>query len=306
MVFNEKQFSSKGDDTTISSEDCQQPPPRTIKFWKHWFGFGCLVAVALGATRFLFGQHAFEKTLTGLAAPMGLVWLLLLLQSYLLLLLRQSGAAWLSVSCWLLITIFGNHIVSNHLMFRLEKPHIGKRIQDTPDLDVVFLLGGGTTTNPNRNAQVADAGDRVVTAARLKLIGKADLIVCTGLQLFRTEEDDLHPHQEAAKILTDLGIDNQSIATIEGYNTYEETRLIVEFLNKRNMQDAKIGIVTSAWHLSRAQRLAESNGLSPFMIPADFRSGVTPSGPGVIIPSSFALSDSTRCAKEFFAFLVGR
>ena len=93
---------------------------------------------------------------------------------------------------------------------------------------------------------------------------------------------------------------------IRGKNTFEEMQNAKLFLEQQKLSDGKIGIVSSAWHLNRAGRLAQSNGLDPVLIPADFRSTFFTNGPNLVIPAAHHLGTSARCIKEHLATLVGR
>ena len=71
--------------------------------------------------------------------------------------------------------------------------------------------------------------------------------------------------------------------------------------------EARAGLITSAWHMKRAQRLARLNGLQLEPLPADFHT------PPVIrptvkdfVPSSTASDTIRRALKEYMAWLVGR
>lgn len=305
MLFGKKNWEDQYEEDYAAKAD-RRERIKGSTLWIHLIGFGIVVGLLVGLSGLVCGQYVLEKTLASLASPVGLVWLMLIFLAYFSLYFQQGWSAIVAIVCWLLLSIFGNGMVANQMMYRMEQPHMGKPIDELETLDVVFLLGGGTTTNLNGAAQAGFRGDRVLTAARVFHAGKAKLIVCTGMQLFKTDEADLHPHQEAAKILSDLDVPEDSIAMIRGYNTYEELQLAAKFLQQQNMLDAKIGVVTSAWHLNRAGRLAQSNNLDPVLIPADFRSGHFSTGPELLIPTAESLSNTTSCIKELLAYLVGR
>ena len=95
-----------------------------------------------------------------LASPVGVVWLLLFFASYFCLLYRQVWPAASTIICWLILTVFGNSFVANQLVYQLEQPHLDFSQDNLEKLDVVFLLGGGTSTNLNGKEQVDFSGDR--------------------------------------------------------------------------------------------------------------------------------------------------
>lgn len=305
MLFGKKNWEDQYDEDYAARAD-RRDRIKGSTLWIHLIGFGLIVGLLIGLAGLICGQYVLEKTLASLASPVGFVWLILIFLAYFSLYFRQGWSAIITIICWSLLSLFGNGYIANQMMYQIEKPYIGQTINELETMDVLFLLGGGTTTNLTGAAQAGTRGDRVLKAARVYHAGKAKLIVCTGMQLFKTDDADLHPHQEAAKILSDLQVPEQAIAMIRGYNTSEEMQLAAEFLKQQSMQNAKIGVLTSAWHLNRAGRLAKSNGLDPVLIPSDFRSRHFSSGPNLLIPTADSLSDTTSCIKEFLAYLVGR
>ena len=108
-------------------------------------------------------------------------------------------------------------------------------------------------------------------------------------------------------ILLALGIPEDDIELLDGRNTSEEMR----FLGERFRDSAGIGLITSAWHLPRATRLATKNGFDPIPLPADFIS--TPGKPATTarlildcIPQDGSLSTSSKLLKEYLGMLAGR
>ena len=71
--------------------------------------------------------------------------------------------------------------------------------------------------------------------------------------------------------------------------------------------DSRVGLITSAWHLPRAERLANANGFSPHPIASNFES--TPDmrpTVGDLFPSAQAAEVIARVVKEWLAAAVGR
>ena len=71
--------------------------------------------------------------------------------------------------------------------------------------------------------------------------------------------------------------------------------------------DERVGLITSAWHMSRALRLARAQGLRLVPLPADFVTDyeitVTPLD---LIPNSQVAMDTTLLLREYLARVVGR
>ena len=111
----------------------------------------------------------------------------------------------------------------------------------------------------------------------------------------------------AAQMWADLGIPDSAITLVGGRNTYEEAgelgRLLAAHAGER------VGLLTSAWHLKRAVRLATSQGLDVISVPADFRTtgySTWKSLPVDVVPSPDGFMMTTLAMKEFLAGVVRR
>ncbi len=237
--------------------------------------------------------------------PIGFVWLILLVWVYGAFCMRQRSTVIVAGLCLAIVWGFGNFFVANALVKGLEKPFFGFDPAALEPLDAIVVLGGGTTTNPNAQAQLARSGERIGMAAKLFLAGKADRIICTGTQTYISSEDDLDTSQESKAILLGLAIEPDSIDVIPGANTRQEMLSLKQWLAD-HPDTQRIGITTSAWHLKRAMRLANSTGIEATPIPADFLTRFPTASPDWIIPSSENIERSALALKEYLAALVGR
>ncbi|MEM7453075.1 MAG: YdcF family protein [Planctomycetota bacterium] len=278
-------------------------PKRT--FIPHLIGFGLTTAIFLAVVGLIGGRTLLEKTLTSLMMPCGMLWFGLLILVYFAFLHRHRGAALIGLACWLLLTVAGNGYISKVLVQNLEAGYLNIDIEELEPMDTVFLLGGGTATRLDGSSQVNHSGDRLVTAARLYHAGVARNIVCTGTQTLRSNEDDLHPYEEAKNLLIDLDVPEHRISLMRGANTKQEMENIKAWLDA-NPDVERIGIVSSAWHLPRVMRLAHTTGVEAEPVPANFEGGHFHPGPHILIPSAPALDRTRLILKETLARLVGR
>lgn len=284
------------------------PPDHPLKsFWKSIAILLLLAVTIFAILGYLGGITMLEKTLTSLVMPIGLVWVGLIPLTYLLLLSRQKILGFLSLGCLLAITLGGNQFVSNYLAYSLEAPFSQIDIAQIPTLDAVIVLGGGTSSTYNNRVQLGMAGDRVATAARLYHSGQVKKIICTGSQSFRASPEDLHPREEAKLILTEFGIPASAVILLEGENTSQEMNSLKSWIPEHiNSPQPRIGLITSAWHLKRALRLAKSQGLEFEPIPSNFISGPVNPSPHWVIPSGDNLATTGRIVKEYLAAIVSR
>jgi uncharacterized SAM-binding protein YcdF (DUF218 family) len=260
----------------------------------------------VGGVGLVSGPTLVEKILTELVSPLGLVWLLLLLSAYFHFLMRQTWPAVVSLICWLLLTVAGNSLFSNWLISTLESPYANIDVFQLDKFDYLIVLGGGTSYRDVGRSQFSEAGDRVGLTARLYHAGKADRIICTGSTSFRASAREPEVRQQAAELLMGLLVPANKIVMVPGENTSQEMSNLRNYFKTTNPDAGRIGILTSAYHLPRAMRLAKQNQLVLIPVPADLKSGPYRPGPNLLIPGTGCLEKTKIAIKEYLAWCLGR
>jgi uncharacterized SAM-binding protein YcdF (DUF218 family) len=107
-----------------------------------------------------------------------------------------------------------------------------------------------------------------------------------------------------ARLLEELGIAPQRI-TIDSrsINTAQSGHNIARQLRERQIE--RVGIITSADHMPRAQAELQAHGISTCALPMDYRY-VAPLMPGHLVPQLTALGKSTRALHEYLGMLAAR
>jgi uncharacterized SAM-binding protein YcdF (DUF218 family) len=273
------------------------------------FRFAVTGAVGLGTIYFSLGRMAAEKIATAVAMPSGLLWLLLLFFAAYSVAIRQKASGLCLLICWLLLTLIGNRNVSDYLAYSLERPYVSLRPLEESPFDVVIVLGGGGTVGANSRMQGHVSGDRLILAGQMYHRGLAKSLVCTGKRIESMDSSGSDPCDVSREILEGLGVPKESIRTSGGRNTAEEMQgLGTEF----NGTKLRVGVLTSAWHMPRAMRLASRNGFEPVPLPADFRSQPENNPPTTgeliesMIPSGSSIWLNGSLFKEYLGMLIGR
>lgn len=254
------------------------------------------------------GQKAAEKTATALAMPCGLIWFLLTWVSLVACMGKQRKLATVLAGIWMLYTCAGNGIVAGLLAGRLEAPFVQISPLTEQPFDVVVVLGGGAAAGANGRQQGNGSGDRLILAAQLYHRGLTKKLICTGKRIASMNSSGFDPSEQSTDVLVGLGVPESVIEQLGGRTTSEE----MNSLGKRFAgSQLRVGLVTSAWHLPRALRLAERNSFQPQPLPSDFMCG--PNNPLTFgewllssIPQAEAFAGITRIAKEHLGMLVGR
>lgn len=173
--------------------------------------------------------------------------------------------------------------------------------------EAIVVLGGGVTpavppfvTEPD----LADAADRVWYAAQLYHRGLARRIVVSGGSLVSGTVKLATTEAEAMRrFLIDLGVPSEAIVS-EGRSL--NTRQNID--NVRQMVgEARVALVTSAFHMPRALKLARQGNLVVGAFPTDWRlpAAARPSWENWV-PSIAAMAWSGISLREHIALLLDR
>ncbi len=115
------------------------------------------------------------------------------------------------------------------------------------------------------------------------------------------------PAEQSTEVLRRLGIPPEAIETLLGRNTAEE---MISLGSRFADLSRRVGLLTSAWHLPRAMRLARRNGFEPHPLPSDFLLEPFFFSPAKVlqdcIPNGLAFDRTARITKETLDRTVGR
>jgi uncharacterized SAM-binding protein YcdF (DUF218 family) len=173
--------------------------------------------------------------------------------------------------------------------------------------DAIVVLGGGVTPAAPpflMEPDLADAADRVWYAAQLYHRGIAQRIIVTGGSLLplggglaTTEAEGMR------RFLVDLGVPSEAIVS-EGnsLNTLENIHNVRQMVG-----EARAALVTSAYHMPRALKIARQGNLNVGAFPTDWRlpPEARPSWENWV-PSIAAMAWSSISLREHIALLLDR
>jgi uncharacterized SAM-binding protein YcdF (DUF218 family) len=284
-----------------------QPRPRfSILRLVVWGVSWLALPVIIIALAYLFaGRSVCEKAATAMFLPTGLLFWFPLTCGVKLLRRGQVHAAAIPIFIGLFSYVVSNPIVSVTILKSLERTYPLIEFENTQPFDAIVVLGGGTSAGPDRRAHLNGAGDRVSFACRLYHLKLVKKILVTGDALRGTASDDyLDPSMQAKKILIESGVSASDIEEINGTTTFEEMRSLKA--RQETITGKRYGLVTSAFHMPRAMRLARTNGLDLVPIATDFRTSDVPISFLDWIPSHVAFSGVELSLREYLGTLVGR
>lgn len=283
-------------------------PVRDIRLLDLMLRVGVAVMMFVAGTWWALGRTVAEKLITALAMPTSIVWLLLLVA---VLAARRAGRRDLVLAAaipWTALTLLGNGMVAGTLAGTLEAPYRNINPLESEPFDSIVLLGGGTSVGGNDRIQANTAGDRVLLAAQMYHAGLTKTILCSGHRILELNPDGINPAEQALKILTSLGVPADDIELLSGHNTSEEMEQLYDRIGGT---DQRLGLITSAWHLPRALRLAAGRNIVADPLPADFITGPDsrPTTGGIVlscVPQDGAMWVNAKIFKEYLGMLAGR
>jgi uncharacterized SAM-binding protein YcdF (DUF218 family) len=173
--------------------------------------------------------------------------------------------------------------------------------------DAIVVLGGGITPAAPpflMEPDLADAADRVWYAAQLYHRGVARRIIVSGGSFVEQRGGPATSEAEAMRrFLIDLGVPLEVIVS-EGnsLNTRENIRNVRQMVG-----DARVALITSAFHMPRALRIARQGNLNVGAFPTDWRLPAEARPPWENwVPSVAAMAWSSISLREHIALLLDR
>jgi len=267
---------------------------------------GLCGSIVLG-TYLWFGTVEAFRTVTSLVMPLSLLWLFLLGQSVWRLHQRHWKSS-LGYFAWFVgVTLAFNGPLSAKVISLVEWPRESVApLREMRPFRAVIVLGGGVYLNPDATPELGRDGQRVFLAAQLWHAGLTETILCTGESAVTGDnQSDI-----ARELLVSVKVPPSVIQQIDGENTTQEMMNLKHVLDQAglaNEGESTVGLITSAFHMRRALRLAVNHGLEFTPLPCAYRpsrqQGLRPEH---VIPDLEAGVILRLVAKECLAYLVGR
>lgn len=263
-----------------------------------------LCVILLAVSGLMYDRNLVEKMLTRLALPLGVIWLGLL--GNMLVAWSQPGALrrGFATGLFFVFWLLGSSWFADRLAASLEARYPPVDPQQVEPFDVLIVLGGATSSNARGDTWLSFAGDRVMLAARLYQQGRVKRLVTTGKMQIWTEGKGLDPSEATLRMWRDLGIPEEHVTQLGGINTSREMDAIRDFLGES--PPPRVGLLTSAFHLPRAERLARRHGIQVIPVPAGFLSPMEEPLPLAILPSGGAVQVVDYAVREYLAAIVQR
>jgi len=211
---------------------------------------------------------------------------------------RSRIAGILAVSILIICSL---PIFSNKLITYLENGYTLSDASSAKTADAIVVLSGMVRTINGKNGlsyEWGEASDRIFAGIELIKKNKAPIMILTGGKLPWSVGK---PEGEYLRdVAIKYGVPNKNILLTENVeNTDQEAKAVGKLLNKTS---PKIILVTSAFHMPRAQKVFEAVGINIEPFAVDFLSGADKYTIMNFIPSAGALNQTSFFIRE----LIGR
>ena len=231
-----------------------------------------------------------HKLLPALASPIMALFLLTVLS----VLTRSRGVKLLTL---LLVLTTTSPILANRALAYLERDFPPEPLSTIEPLDHVVVLSGMIRAILTQDGVILyefnDGADRIEAGLTLVASGQAETLIFTRGQL------PWSSGRPEGEVLRDIalarGIDpDQILLSTQAQNTAQEAEAIAAMLPP----NARIGLVTSAFHMPRALQVFRDQGLDPRPIAVDYRQGFDTVTVMDFIPSAGALNNMSLFVRE--------
>jgi uncharacterized SAM-binding protein YcdF (DUF218 family) len=197
-----------------------------------------------------------------------------------------------------LILLYGSStfIVADFLFESLEGRNLKKQAQQAKPADAIVVLSGMLVHVNSISGPVPEWGDadRFFAGVDLYQMGKAPRLIFTG-GVLPWEKSSESEGEILRSFALRMGIPENNISvTHDAQNTQQEVHAVKDLLG-----EASILLVTSAFHMPRAQRQFEAQGFKVEAFPVDFKVRARALTPMDFMPNPSALGLTDVVVREW-------
>ena len=211
------------------------------------------------------------------------------------------GSKKISLTGVIILVILSMPIVSDKLIAYLESDYELIKPSKVESADAVVVLSGMVKTIQTKNGldyEWGEAADRIFAGIDLFKSNKAPVLILTGGKL--PWSIGVPEGEYLRNVAIDLGVPKKDILITENVeNTDQEAKAIKKILL---LDNPKVILVTSAFHMPRAQLVFEAAGINVIPFPVDFIIGAEKFTFMSFIPSAGSFSSTSFFVRE----MIGR
>jgi len=211
------------------------------------------------------------------------------------------GSKKISLTGVIILVILSMPIVSDKLIAYLESDYELIKPSKVESADAIVVLSGMVKTIQTKNGldyEWDEAADRIFAGIDLFKSNKAPVLILTGGKL--PWSIGVPEGEYLRDVAIDLGVPKKDILITENVeNTDQEAKAIKKILL---LDNPKVILVTSAFHMPRAQLVFEAAGINVIPFPVDFIIGAEKLTFMSFIPSAGSFASTSFFVRE----MIGR
>ena len=211
------------------------------------------------------------------------------------------GSKKISLTGIVILVIFSMPIISGKLIAYLESDYEFNKPSKVVSANAIVVLSGMVQTIKTKDGldyEWGGAVDRFFAGIDLFNLDKAPTLIFTGGKL--PWSIGLPEGEFLRKEAIKLGIPKKSILLTENVeNTDQEARAVKKLLS---LDNPKVILVTSAFHMPRAQLVFKAAGINVIPFPVDFKIGAKKLTFMSFIPSASSFASTSYFVRE----MIGR
>ena len=211
------------------------------------------------------------------------------------------GSKKISLTGVIILVILSMPIVSDKLIAYLESDYELIKPSKVESADAIVVLSGMVKTIQTKNGldyEWGEAADRIFAGIDLFKSNKAPVLILTGGKL--PWSIGVPEGEYLRDVAIDLGVPKKDILLTENVeNTDQEAKAIKKILL---LDNPKVILVTSAFHMPRAQLVFEAAGINVIPFPVDFIIGAEKLTFMSFIPSAGSFASTSFFVRE----MIGR
>ena len=192
-------------------------------------------------------------------------------------------------------------IVSNKLIFFLEKDYNPKDLSTLNEANAIVVLSGMVKTIKTKNGfyyEFSGAVDRILAGIELFKNNKAPLLILTRGKV--PWQIGLPEGEYLKNFSIKHGVPQENILLTENVqNTDQEAKSVIKILKSNNTE---VILVTSAFHMPRAQKVFEAANMKVIPYAVDFKRSTNKITLMDFIPRSESLDNTSMFVRE----MIGR
>ena len=193
-------------------------------------------------------------------------------------------------------------IISNKLIHYLEKDYTLQDASAINNADAIVVLSGMLKTikvDDKLKYEFSEGVDRILSGIDLFKNNKASLLILTKGQV--PWSLGIPEGEYLKEFAIKFGVPKKSILLTDNVqNTDQEAKSVKKLLNSN---DAKVILITSAFHMPRAKKVFEASNIKVIPFAVDFINSHQKLTFMSFIPSADALSDTSLFVREMIARL---